>query len=113
MQKYVYRMQNKDGTGCYAWGSHLWITRDHLSDSTPSPFDDKVLKGFWKSQFRYKDTADYRFGFETRQQADEWFSDPGEIYNLERLGFTLHKVPAREIIYGDKQVIFIPEEKTP
>jgi hypothetical protein len=72
----------------------------HCSDTIrhPNPSYDAGLEGeFWGRA--------NLFGFRDAEQLCEWFSDE-ELVMLMDLGFQIVEVPAIDIRYGDKQVIF-------
>ena len=111
MAFYVYRMQNKNGKGCYLYGGRSWQMREHdAGTDTPGPNQDFLLSGPWAAM-SYPAQEKHRFGFKDRDQAARWFSCPDEVENLRKDGFTLQKVMAESVVIGDKQVAFIPKKE--
>lgn len=114
--RYVWRMQNADGTGPYDSeffdkyvdknGDELysWMERPHEAPATPSPTLDR---GFTREDRRELNDEMKRFGFDSLKELKEWFT-PGEIKNLAAEGFKPSQVKALKIWSSGKQNFFFP-----
>jgi len=100
MDKYIWRVENKDGFGCYS--SCMFIKMDirHTNDKKhPSPLNDKGINRFEK----YSEI----FGFKDLEQANLWFSKR-ELNHMAKFGFELKKIKVKKITArGERQVLAI------
>lgn len=102
---HVWRVENAAGQGPYTgasmWG---WETHAHTAPRNPEPHEDARLceeYAAWAEAGVY-----YLFGFESEAAAHRWFDDE-ELRRLASDGFSLRRVPARRVLLGTKQLIFI------
>lgn len=112
--KYIYRVQNKYGLGPYnteapqevndiAYNSRSVMTYNQPDVEFDFKPEQLALLGDEERE------SDWLFGFETRQDAVNWFTLKG-IRKLARYGFIICKVLA-EIVYrsiSGKQIMFLP-----
>lgn len=104
---WVYRVENEEGKGPYLsmpGKCDCWQTTDHnRSWRHPLPEDD-IRE--WMGSY----TSLHLFGFKDKRQLYSWFSQE-ELNNLNKLGFVVKKMKAKEILYGGYQIAFIPDRK--
>jgi len=98
--KYIYRVEDMDGIGCYAGycDSHF-LGKHTLYNGHPRPEDDeKILREI---------AEDERCGFLNLTQAMRWFTS-NELRQLEKEAFYLKRVKVKEITaIGNSQVLAI------
>ena len=118
MTQYVYRMQDKNGEGPYRMGHYDynkdrydWATRKHKEPRHPTAYTDKLLEECF-IKLPHSSEKRYKFGFIDEQQAYDWFNCRTERSRLAASGFKMARVQAAEVIYGDKQLVFIEESET-
>jgi len=98
-QKYIWRVQDRRGQGCYCgvdWDV-MDVTAKHGSNANPPPSGDKGID-------RCMCPAEI-CGFKTLEQAHRWFKRE-ELRELEEYGYHLVKVKVRAITgIGECQVL--------
>lgn len=103
----VYRLENSEGRGVYGPISQYKIhngTGDPCSsDRHPGPWRDRLLRDFLCG----KDLSPFSFGFKTKKQLKEWFSQR-MIRNIIDTGVEMNFAvyQAKKVVHGEKQVIF-------
>lgn len=75
----------------------------------PSPQSDKKLKQIFGDKLNL---SPYYCGFESISQLNNWFSSR-DLNLLKSLDFTIrkYKVSKKNVLFGDKQVLFVPTKK--
>lgn len=83
--------------------------RHAISDDTPPPHRDVVLKTKITEMFCY---TEYFFGFADVSQLKKWFNQK-ELKLLNSLNFVVREyiINKNYVIYGDKQVLFCRKKK--
>jgi len=95
MAKYVWRVENKEGGGPYNRSGEL----DHMNDLHNSNLDK------WPTpECEGIDDSNKICGFKTKKQARQWFW--GFWTELRTNGFKLKRLRAKNVCYGEKQVVF-------
>lgn len=102
-QRHVYRVENSAGEGPYKAGS---LKQDDANPNQPPAHTD-----FPPEVFEAMDEQGHKFGFETPQQAINWFG--GKSFRaLQQQGFKLVQVPAKQVwpSKSGTQCIYAPPE---
>ena len=97
---YIWRVENKNGNGCYKDKTLSSILRNHrISKKRPSPLRDKgIERGLLQEEI---------CGFLNLSQALTWFTTD-ELNSLRKLGYELSKIKVRKITaIGERQVLAI------
>jgi hypothetical protein len=104
----VYRIETSDGTGPYR-SMATWVELTKLAPNLsqtcterhPTPRSDGI--NLWDEP----DGEEYRFGFASLDQRDQWFTDPEQVA-LMTLGFvtTVYEVDSSYILFGESQLTF-------
>jgi hypothetical protein len=99
---FVLRVQNQKALGPYVGlnGNRNWIDRRNFSLRQPEPEQDIIpnLPSDWTSQGLLS-------GFKDWEQLLNWFT-ARELRSLYELSFKVYQVPAEQIYFGAKQVLF-------
>lgn len=84
-----------------------WHRKDHNTEDTPPPQFDPELKHWWNS-ISYSSSADYVFGFKTREMFDRWFHEKEVEILTSRLGFqiVMYSVEETYVKSSSVQTIF-------
>lgn len=77
----------------------------HGDDTHPNPYSDKLLK---KIKFYFSDG--YHCGFKNIKQLKKWFTKK-EMQKLSDLGFIVAQYESDHVLIGDRQVLFMPQNK--
>ena len=97
----VYRVENKEGKGCYRKGYFTeWLTREHDLNfkKYPPPHYDKGIDRL--------PVEGELCGFKDKEQALDWFTQE-ELSKLRKLGFYLERIEGAEVTaIGEKQILF-------
>ena len=102
---YIYRIQDKNGHGCYQQGaSFINKLQDHNSNlDYPTPQDDKGIDRFLEKN--------EICGFKDLTQLKKWFTLK-EIKFMRSNGYKINKIEVEKITaYGRKQVLAIKTKK--
>lgn len=108
----IWRFENAEGQGPYKDKRSIIYDDRHVErywydDRCPGPWTDRMLARAIDRQMEIErdfNLKAWKFGFHHRWQARRWFW--GIMGKLERQGFKLKQVEAREVLYGETQVMF-------
>lgn len=95
----VFRIQNRDGQGPYAYyGGYFWCEEEHsVRTGRPGPYEDGIC---------FNRTKDEKFGFESLVQLKAWFTVK-ELKRLGQLGYYVHRIRNVDILSRSaKQCVF-------
>lgn len=99
-KKFIFRIENNEGEGCYRYESTRKLLNYHNNDQNhPTPFHDKDI-----GRLAFKGEI---CGFKDLIQTFKWFGIQ-ELELLKQLGYKLKKISVRRItVVGDKQILAI------
>ena len=103
---FIYRVEDKDGYGCYQLSDSIWQLASHNGDTEkhPTPYYDKGIE----RRIVEKEIC----GFHSMEQLNAWFTAE-EIKALAEWGFNIKQVEVEQITaVGVKQVLAIRKEKS-
>lgn len=75
----------------------------HGDDTHPDPYSDKLLK-----KMKFNLSAGLHCGFKNIKQLKKWFSKK-EMQKLNELGFLVAQYESDNVLFGDRQVLFVPQ----
>lgn len=108
-QKYVWRMQDKDGKGPYNGSNVTWHNRyDYNLDLHPTPYIDGLGMYFvWPEQSWSGSSQSWKFAFPNKKAANKWF-DALSRKELEAQGFAVKRLKVNEKVVSKsgRQCIF-------
>jgi hypothetical protein len=104
----IYRVEHKENkSGPYRQMNNEMeeVLSKHSLYKKPTPRNDLLLRPKW---IAIPDSTidNYRFGFESIEQLNDWFEAEEERQMLHRFGFVIRVYEADDVLIGMHQVVF-------